>query len=74
MPGFKDKSKELRKLKCRYVNHNPFLIIGPIKEEQLHRNPDIWLYYDVITNEQIQIMKSMALPRVSLILYFRSIF
>ena len=41
-----------RNLKCRYVNHHPFLVIGPVKEEDVYDNPPIKLYYDVISQRR----------------------
>jgi prolyl 4-hydroxylase len=38
------------------------LVIGPIKGEQLHIQPDIWIFYDFLSENQIQIMKSLAKP------------
>ena len=61
--------KRLSKLKCSYVtNENPFLIIGPIKQEEVFDTPKIWIFYDVITEEKINLMKKLALPKVSFIL------
>lgn len=51
-----------KRLKCRYVKDHPFLIIGPIKKEQVHIEPDIWIFYDVVSDKQIQVMKSLATP------------
>lgn len=56
--------KRLKNLKCRYITHNPLLQIAPIKEEQLHDIPAIWLFHDVITDKQVEMMKSMAGPRL----------
>ena len=52
------------KLKCRYINYNPILTIAPAKEEQIHRNPDIWIYHDVISDKQINLLKELATPRL----------
>jgi hypothetical protein len=52
------------KLYCRYVNHKPFLIIGPVKEELVNINPNIWVYHDVLTKKQVETFKSLANPKV----------
>ena len=51
-------------LKCRYRNSNPYLIIGPVKEEQIHDDPPIWVYHDVITQKQADRMIKLAEPLV----------
>jgi hypothetical protein len=48
------------------VNHSPLLIIAPVKEEKVYANPDIWVYYDVITEKQIEMMKNLGYPKVSI--------
>jgi prolyl 4-hydroxylase len=54
-----------KNLKCSYLtNGNPFLLIGPIKQEEVFDKPQIWVYYDVITNKQIEIFKKLAFPKV----------
>ncbi len=39
-------------------------MIGPIKQEEVYDKPQIWVYYDVITDNQIEIFKKLALPKV----------
>jgi len=53
------------RLKCRYINYNPYIYIAPVKEEQLHIDPDIWLFHDVISNSEIETMKKLAIPKLS---------
>jgi prolyl 4-hydroxylase len=55
--GYNISSKKSSQLTCRYVSHHPSLIIAPVKEELLHDNPKIWLYHDVITEDQISYIK-----------------
>lgn len=38
--------------------------IAPVKEEQLYDKPSIWLYHDVIRDKDINMMKSLAAPRL----------
>ena len=57
--------KRASKLKCHYVtNSHPFLLIGPVKQEEIFDRPAIWIYYDVVSESQIQLMKTLALPKV----------
>jgi prolyl 4-hydroxylase len=56
--------KIIKKLKCYYLNHNPLLSIAPIKAEKIHLKPEIWIYHEFITNEQIETMKNLANPKV----------
>ena len=39
-------------------------MIGPIKQEEVFDKPQIWVYYDVITDNQIEILKKLAFPKV----------
>jgi len=59
------------KLRCRYTdnNRNPVLIIAPLKEEEAFFSPRIILYRDVLYDNEIEVIKRMAQPRVSF-LYF----
>jgi prolyl 4-hydroxylase len=58
----------IKNLKCRYVNHSPLLRIAPVKEEQVFDVPAIWVYHDVITEKQIELMKAMGSPKVFIFL------
>lgn len=54
------------KLRCRYTNNNnPYLLIAPLKEEEAYLSPRIILYRDVLYDNEIQTIKTMAQPRVS---------
>lgn len=58
---------ELKDLRCRYVDRGiPFLKIAPFKEEEAYLDPRIVVYHDVINDEEIETIKRMAQPRVSL--------
>lgn len=54
------------KLRCRYTNNNnnPLLIIAPLKEEEAFLSPRIVLYRDVLYDNEIDVIKRMAQPRV----------
>ncbi|CAL1301538.1 unnamed protein product [Larinioides sclopetarius] len=49
-------------LKCHLLSPHPYLLLQPVKEEQLWAEPKISLFYDVISDREINIMKSLALP------------
>lgn len=58
----------LAKLKCRYVtNKSPFLKIAPLKLEEASLTPYIVVYRDVIYDGEIELIKQMAKPRVSIL-------
>lgn len=61
-------------LNCRYINYHPLLKIAPVKEEMIHDNPPIWLYHDIINENQIKVMKSLAFPRVLDFIYSYRVF
>lgn len=58
------------KLQCRYTNNNknPLLLIAPLKEEEAYLSPRIILYRDVLYDNEIEIIKRIAQPRVSFFL------
>ncbi|GIY57587.1 prolyl 4-hydroxylase subunit alpha-2 [Caerostris darwini] len=49
-------------LKCRFLSHHPYLLLQPVKEEELWIEPKISLFYDIISDTEINIMKALALP------------
>lgn len=56
---------ELSKLRCKYVtNNSPFLTIAPLKLEEAYLKPYIVIYHDVIYDSEIDVVKTMAKPRV----------
>lgn len=63
------KPKVLAQLKCHYVtNSSPFLKIAPLKLEEASLKPYIVVYHDVIYDKEIELIKQMAKPRVSICL------
>ena len=56
--------EEKSKLLCQYNfgKHN-FLLIGPLKEEEVYLNPRIVIYHDFLTSSEIETIKDMATPR-----------
>ncbi|KAG5881337.1 hypothetical protein JTB14_020587 [Gonioctena quinquepunctata] len=52
------------KLKCRYLtNNNPFLLIAPLKVEEVYQNPNLFMFYDVMSDSEIATVKELATPR-----------
>lgn len=64
--GIEMRSPEfVAKLKCRYVTKNsPFLMIAPIKMEELSSDPYLVIFHDVIYDREIEIIKYIAKPKV----------
>lgn len=57
---------ELAKLRCRYVtNNSAFLKIAPLKLEEAYLKPYIVIYHDVMYDDEIDLIKKMAKPRVN---------
>ena len=54
----------LSTLTCSYVNNEvPFLIIAPLKQEQISHDPYIVVYHGVAYDSEIEVLKRMAKPR-----------
>lgn len=59
-------AKQLAPLRCRYItNNSPFLKIAPLKVEELHLDPDVYLFHDVIYDKEIDILKDISMHLVS---------
>lgn len=58
-------SQEIKsKLMCRYTaGKHPFLLIGPVKEEEVYLKPRIVLYHNLISDTEISTIKELATPR-----------
>ena len=55
------------KLKCRYTDRgNPFLRLARVKEEDAYLDPLILIYHDVMYDAEIETIKKLAMPRVSM--------
>ena len=51
---------------CRYRHNNhPYLILQPVKEEQLLDQPGIFMFHDLVSHADIDEIKALASPRVS---------
>ena len=54
------------RLGCRlHRGHHPYLLLGPHKEETVFLRPRIVVYHDVLSDEDIRVIKGIATPRVS---------
>lgn len=53
------------KLRCRYLTRpeNLFLTIAPFKIEEAHLDPDLFIFHDVMSDEEIETIKRLAHPR-----------
>ena len=59
------KPKKEARLRCHYfTNNNPYLLLGPIKEEEAYLNPRLVINHDVIPDREIETVKKLAQPRV----------
>ncbi|XP_045528903.1 prolyl 4-hydroxylase subunit alpha-1 isoform X2 [Pieris brassicae] len=63
--GEVDLPQEITKtLTCRYLTEaHPFLRLAAVKMEYMYRNPDIVVFYDVLSDQEIDHIKRMAKPR-----------
>lgn len=53
-----------KRLKCWYVTDtHPFLKLAPIKVEQMYVKPDIFMFHEVMTDDEIEFIKKRAKPR-----------
>lgn len=54
------------RLSCRYRdgNHNPRLLLKPVKEEDEWDSPRIVRYLSFLSDEEIETIKELAKPRV----------
>ncbi|KAI5636140.1 2OG-Fe(II) oxygenase superfamily domain-containing protein [Phthorimaea operculella] len=53
-----------KNLYCFYLMENhPFLRLAPIKAEQKYANPDVFIYYDVISDREIAHVQERARPK-----------
>lgn len=56
---------EESKLKCRYFTNNEgYLMVQPLKEEELYLHPRIVVYHDFMSDKQIEIIKILATPNL----------
>jgi prolyl 4-hydroxylase len=60
------KQSQNQNLKCTYStrNNNPYFALRRVKEEQVHLEPPVWIFHDVIYDSEIEIIKKIAIPLV----------
>ena len=52
--------QEQSKLRCRYISNSPFSKIAPFRVEELYQNPLVHLYYNVIFDNEIEVVKNIS--------------
>ncbi|XP_026315302.1 prolyl 4-hydroxylase subunit alpha-1-like [Hyposmocoma kahamanoa] len=52
------------KLHCSYLSNIPFLKLAPIKMEEVHKNPNVFIFYDILSDEEFQNIKTIAAPKL----------
>ncbi|KAL0881008.1 hypothetical protein ABMA27_002151 [Loxostege sticticalis] len=53
-----------KRLHCRYLTENhPFLRLAPIKMEYMYLNPDVVIFHDVMSDDEIHFIQEAAKPR-----------
>ncbi|XP_050728667.1 prolyl 4-hydroxylase subunit alpha-1-like [Eriocheir sinensis] len=63
--AYPEDGKERRSLQCYFNNRgSPFLMLQPVRYEQLHHDPELYLFYDVISEAEIKIVKDIARHRL----------
>lgn len=53
---------EIAKLRCRFVSNSDYSKLCPFKVEEANLNPYIVIFHDVMSDEEIQVFKSIAKP------------
>lgn len=53
------------KLSCRYAYPHEYYWLRPLKEEQMHQKPDVYIYHDLLTETQTSEIKRIATPKFS---------
>ncbi|XP_067138397.1 prolyl 4-hydroxylase subunit alpha-1-like [Centruroides vittatus] len=57
--------EEQSKLKCRlFTNNDGYLILQPLKEEELYLRPRIVVYHDFMTETEMETIKRLAKPNL----------
>lgn len=57
----------LAKLKCRYdTDGSPYSKIAPFKLEEASLNPYIVIYHNVISDQEIEVLKELTKPKVNI--------
>ena len=57
--------EERDKLFCYYDNNRPEILLKPVKVEIINLDPSVYLFHDVVTDEEINHVIKLARPKVS---------
>ena len=52
------------RLSCYYNRNRPTQVLRPVKVETLNSDPDLYLFHDVISESEIELIKKLAKPQV----------
>lgn len=65
--SFSQTPRRASRLFCRYYdsNHNPKYVLSPVKQQDEWDRPYIVRYLDIISDDEIEMVKKLAKPRVS---------
>ena len=60
----KDDEERLR-LQCHVNNRDsPYLTLQPVRYEHIHSDPEMYMFYDVISDAEITVIKDIAKGKV----------
>ncbi|KAH8373011.1 hypothetical protein KR009_010265 [Drosophila setifemur] len=51
-------------LKCRYIRSSSFLSLAPMQMEELNIDPPIYIYHNLVTDEEISLLKNLSNPHL----------
>ena len=57
--------RERDKLFCYYSNSRPEILLKPVKVEMINLDPNLYLFHDVVTDQEINHVIKLARPKVS---------
>ncbi|XP_043063842.1 prolyl 4-hydroxylase subunit alpha-1-like [Drosophila ficusphila] len=56
--------KKSSNLICQYLNRGPFLKLAPLKIEELSMDPNIDIFLDFVSEQDIEILKNVSRPKL----------
>ncbi|XP_037042331.1 prolyl 4-hydroxylase subunit alpha-1-like isoform X2 [Bradysia coprophila] len=56
---------EISKLRCRYVSTNPFSTLARFKVEEVHLDPYVVLFVDILSDEELAVLKESSKHQLS---------
>ncbi|KAI8041517.1 prolyl 4-hydroxylase subunit alpha-2 [Drosophila gunungcola] len=59
-------------LRCHLLHSSPFLLLAPIKVEELNHDPPIKMYHNLINNEEILLLKTLSNPHLKRSMFYTS--